>query len=418
MTRDGRGDAIIDALGLGNLPLETPVATLSGGQKTRMALANVLLSNPQFLLLDEPTNHLDIGMLEWLEEWVNSFRGGILMVSHDRAFLDNTVNGILELNPHTCDMRAYVGNYSAYLEQKIAEREKQWQDYSDQQEEIFRLRQAASMVRDRARFHKGGKTDRKNTDGFSIGFFADRSKEVVKKAKSIEKRVVRLLTEERIEKPKQDWQMRIEFSELISSGRDVLILDGLTVGYGDRSLISGIDLVLRYGERVVLNGANGCGKTTLLRTIAGQIISLAGQARLGSNVIVGFMTQEQEELDPHQNPMSIIQHAAPFSDTRARSFLAFYLFTGDDVFTPVSNLSYGERSRLALARLVAQGCNFLLLDEPINHLDIPSRTRFEQALTHFEGTILAVLHDRFFIQGFATQIWEVDGGRIRVRSMR
>ncbi len=401
----GRGPGVLAALGLGEVPIDLPVAALSGGQKTRLALAGVLLSNPHLLLLDEPTNHLDIGMLEWLETWLAGFQGAALVVSHDRAFLDRLATDILEIDPKTHTARAYAGNYSDYLDAKAAEWEKQWQQYADQNEEITRLRQAANRLRGLAKMRRGGKGD--SGDKFAKGFFNDQSAHMVGRAKNVEKRLERLLGDERVEKPKAAWEMKIEFGDTPTSGRDVLVLEDLSVGYGDLVLLQDLNLTLRFGRRVALIGPNGCGKTTLLRTAAGQLQPLAGRARLGSNVRLGFMRQEQEDLDPALNPLQAIARILSQNETEVRSFLSKFLFKGDDVFTPAGQLSYGERARLSLALLVAQGCNLLLLDEPINHLDIPARTRFEQALSAFEGTVLAVVHDRFFIEGYANEIWEV-----------
>jgi len=405
----GKGPSILAALGLGNIPLSSPTTILSGGQKTRLALAGVLLSSPQLLLLDEPTNHLDLDMLEWLEEWLTNSpansAAAALIVSHDRAFLDNTVRGILELDPLTHTLRSYAGNYGDYLEQKLAERQRHWQEYSDQREEIARLRRAAARMRGEAQFKRGGKAD--TGDKFAKGFFANRGKETVRKAKNIERRIERLLTEERVEKPRQSWQMKLEFGDTPSSGKDVLALENLSVGYETNALLSGLNLQVRHGARLALVGPNGTGKTTLLRTIAGILPPLAGRVRLGANVRIGYMQQEQGDLDPHLDAFTTIRTLAPFSETDARAFLHQFLFGGDDVFVPVGSLSFGERARLSLACLVAQGRNLLLLDEPINHLDIPSRARFEQALAGFEGTILIVVHDRYFIEGFANEIWEI-----------
>ncbi len=208
-----RREALLVAFGLDRIAFDSPVAHLSGGQKTRLLLAGVLLSEPRLLLLDEPTNHLDIAMLTWLETWVNQFQGAVLIVSHDRTFLDNTVNNIMELDEHTHSLKTYPGNYNDYLETKQSEREKHWQRYKDQQDEIQRLRSAAMEMRSKAKYRKGGKTDPGKTDGFSIGFFANRTKEVVQKAKNIEKRVESLLTDEKIDKPARTWQMRAEFGE-------------------------------------------------------------------------------------------------------------------------------------------------------------------------------------------------------------
>ena len=407
---------ILNALGLGEYNLHTPVAHLSGGQKTRLMLSKVLMQNPQLLILDEPTNHLDIGMLEWLENWINQFQGAVLLVSHDRTFLDHTVNGILELDEHSHKISFTQGNYSEYLDQKIAKQDKQMHAYQDQLEEIDRLRRAASEMRSKAKYRKGGKTDPSKTDGFSIGFFANRTKETIQKAKNIEKRVEKLMNEG-IERPARTWQMRVDFQETPNSGRDVLILDDLSIGYGNLALVNHIDLILRFGERVALIGDNGSGKTTFIKTILGEIPALNGNFHLGSQVRVGYMSQEQSELEPESSVLETIGKILSQNETENRSFLSKYLFKGDDVFKKVEKLSYGERARLSLACLVAQGCNFLILDEPINHLDIPSRTQFEKALSEFEGTILAVVHDRYFIEGFATQIWEVKNKSIMTREI-
>lgn len=401
------------ALGLNNLDPELPVAALSGGQKTRLALAGILLSQPQLLLLDEPTNHLDLDMLVWLENWLVQFPFAALIVSHDRTFLDHTTTAIIEIDPLTHTSKRYEGNYTFYLEQKIAEREKQWQTYKDQQDEIAQLKAAAARVRSRAVFRKGGKGDAENTDGFTQGHFANRTKETVARAKHIEHRIERLLNEDHIEKPGRTWQMKIDFKDIMSSGRDVLLMENAAVGYGNKELVTNINGIIRFGQRLALVGPNGAGKTTLLRTIAGQIPILSGQIRLGANVKLGYMAQEQENLDGNLTPLETVSRIFSQSETEQRAFLSKFLFRGDDVFIPVQKLSYGERSRLTLACMVAQGCNFLLLDEPINHLDIPSRAQFEQALTSFDGTVMAVVHDRYFLNSFATRIWEIREGHMR-----
>jgi ATP-binding cassette subfamily F protein 3 len=404
---------VMASLGLGEYDLQTPVIHLSGGQKTRLMLAKVLINNPHFLLLDEPTNHLDIAMIEWLEDWINQFHGGILMVSHDRTFLDRTVNGILELDEHSHSIAFYAGNYSDYLEQKISKQEKQLQAFQDQQTEIARLRKGAAEMRSKARYRPGGKTDPENTDKFSIGFFANRTKETIQKAKNIEKRVEKII-ENGVEKPARTWQMKVDFQDIQSSGRDVLILENLRVGYEDLVLIDDVNLILKSGDRVALIGENGSGKTSLIKTILAEIPALAGSFRLGSQVKVGYMAQEQDQFEPKKNVLEIISKLLSQNETENRSFLSKFLFKGDDVFKTIASLSYGERARLSLACLVAEGCNFLILDEPINHLDIPSRTQFEKALSEYEGTILAIVHDRYFIDGYASQIWEIKDKQLLV----
>lgn len=405
---------ILGTLGLGDIPAEQSIGTFSGGQKTRLGLALVLLSDPHLLLLDEPTNHLDIDMLEWLESWLASFRGAALIVSHDRTFLDRTVSSILELDPGTHTICQYSGNYSDYLAQKQAKIEQQWAAYKDQQAEIKRMKQdvvrvkaqAAQTEREASSIRIGGPDYKiKGYKSYQQGI----AKKVAAKSKAREKKLERYLeSDERVEKPKAAWQMKLDFDAPEHCSQNVLVLENLSVGYNSKApLLHDLNLTVQGGDRLVFTGPNGCGKTTLLRTIAGRLESLEGSARLGSTVQLGYMSQEQELIDPDKSALDHVLRVAPFNETEARSFLHHFLFSGDAPLRPAANLSYGERSRLSLAILVARGCNFLMLDEPINHLDIPSRTRFEQALAAFDGTVLAVVHDRYFIERFATRVWLV-----------
>jgi ATPase subunit of ABC transporter with duplicated ATPase domains len=353
-------------------------------------------------------------MLDWLEGWLNGYTGAALIVSHDRAFLDRTVNSILELDPKTSSTRLYDGNYTEYVDQKIAEGERERLAYADQQEEMARLSNAARQLRGVAKFKRGGKGD--TGDKFAKGFFGNRSAGTVARAKNLERRLEHLMTDELLEKPRASWQMKLDFGEAPASGQDVVALEALSIGYGTVPLAAGLNASIRHGARVALVGPNGAGKTTLVRTIAGYLPPLAGRVRLGARVRPGYMAQEQETLDLDFDVLTTIQMAASLPQTEARAFLHLFLFAGDDVFKPVGDLSYGERARLALARLVVQGCNLLLLDEPINHLDIPSRASFEQALRGFDGTVLAVVHDRYFVAGFATEIWTLDQGHLRAET--
>ena len=401
-------EEVLLALSLAAIPAQTKVGTLSGGQKTRLLLARLLIETPQLLLLDEPTNHLDTAMLEWLETWLDIFPGSALIVSHDRAFLDNTVEHILDLDAESHSLREYPGNYSQYLQLFLAERQKQWDEYRDQVAEVRRMRQDIARTKQQAMQVELSTTPR------SPGVRRI-AKKVAKKAASREKKLERYLdAEERIERPRPSWQIKLEFNAPEHQSRDMLVSEHLSIGYpGCAPLLENLHLHLSAGQRVVLSGPNGCGKTTLLRTIAGRLAPLAGSVRLGASAVLGYMTQEQEHLDLSRSPLAIIQSAGTFNETEARHFLHFFLFSGDAPLRPCGEMSYGERTRLELALLVAQGCTFLLLDEPINHLDIPSRARFEQALAKYTGSVLAVVHDRYFIDRFATRLWLVEEGRMR-----
>ncbi len=402
-------EEMLASLGLADLDQQQRIGLLSGGQKTRLALALALLSAPNLLLLDEPTNHLDIQMLEWLETWLAGFAGAVLIVSHDRTFLDHTISRVLDLDPETHRIQEYSGNYTAYLEQWLSDRERQWEKYQDQVYEIRRMKQDIAKTKQEAAWVEQTTSSRQP----GVRRIA---KKVAKKALSREKKLERYLdSEERIEKPRQSWQMKLDFEQPDHIGQQVLRMDTLAVGYpGYPALLSNLNLSAGAGERIVLTGPNGCGKTTLLRTIAGRLPPQAGKVHLGASVRLGYMTQEQESLDAQRTALEHLQAAAPLNETEARSFLHYFLFTGDDPIRPTGSLSFGERARLSLALLVAQGCNFLLLDEPINHLDIPSRARFETALTGFEGTILAVVHDRYFIRRFASILWKVQESGIQI----
>lgn len=279
--------------------------------------------------------------------------------------------------------------------------------WSDQQAEIQRLRHDAQRTMARA-VRKENATNNDQQRRYA--------KKVAKKAKAKEKRLERYMkSDERVEKPGQTWQVKMAFGELGHVRGDAVRLDAVSVGYDSSvPLLTGLDLRVGSGEHIAITGPNGHGKTTLLRTIIGRLEPLAGQVQVASSVQVGYLAQEQEILDPQASPLQTIQREARLTETEARSFLHFFLFAGDDSLRPVGDLSFGERTRLMLARLVVRGANLLVLDEPLNHLDLDSREKFEQALMNFSGTVLAVAHDRYFIDRFADAVWTVAAGKVDV----
>jgi ATP-binding cassette subfamily F protein 3 len=435
--REHRSAAVLQGLGLGALTSSTPASTLSGGQKTRLGLATLLLREPDLLLLDEPTNHLDVEALEWLEGFVRGYGGAVLIVSHDREFLDHTVTRVLYLDPETHAVKSYTGNYSDFVAARAQEREQQIEAWQDQQEYIARTQQDIMRLKAQALNVELASTP-KDSDAKYFLSGKGGSKKVARKAKARAHKLERYLeSDERVEKPKTRWNLKLDFGPPPPGGRAVLRVEEVTFSYpksgtGDwglgignglpqspiadpkSPLLTDVTFEVAYKERLALVGPNGAGKTTLLRLIAGQLQPQAGIVKLGANVRLGMMAQEQETLDLSETVLQTVLREHAMSETEARSFLHFFLFGGDSVFRLVGACSLGERSRLQLALLVLRGCNLLLLDEPLNHLDIEGREHFEQALDAFEGTVIAVAHDRAFLRNFAERVIEVRDGHARV----
>ena len=369
--------------GLGFAPddLRRPLGQLSGGQRTRALLAKLLLAEPDLLVLDEPTNHLDIAAVEWLENYLREWKGALLIVSHDRYFLDQAAETIWEMTPA---IEEYRGNYTAYLRQR-------------EERYARRLEEYQSQV---AFIEKEEEYIRRNSAGQNT-----------RQAQGRRKRLERLLEEARLSPPVQARSLHLRLEPAARSGDLVLRTHSLSVGYADEpsgALFSVPDLTLTRGECAAVIGPNGAGKTTLLKTLLGQIPPLGGQAELGASLQIGYFAQAHEGLHSDQTLMEAIESIAPhLRPGEVREYLAKFMFTGDDAFKPVSALSGGERGRLALARLALQGANLLLLDEPTNHLDLAAQEALQTILAGFGGTILLVSHDRYLIDALATQIWEV-----------
>jgi ATP-binding cassette subfamily F protein 3 len=379
-----RTDEVLMGLGFSSEQMDESVRTLSGGQKTRIALAKALLADPDLLLLDEPTNHLDLGMLDWLEGFLSSWRGAFLVVSHDRYFLDRVTSRTLDLSFGR--LEDYPAPYGRYLHLRAERRARQLQEYEDQQELIARTEEYI-------RRYKAGQRSRE--------------------ARGRQTRLDRL---ERLDRPQEHAALTLRVQPTIRSGRDVLTATPLRLGYsgsgGERALVSTPELRVERGDRVAIIGQNGSGKSTLLRTVVGELRPLSGRVGFGTNVKVGYYAQGHEGLPNEGSPLSILVGTQPMSEEAARTYLARFLFQGDDVHRPISALSGGERSRLALACLLVEGANLLVLDEPTNHLDIQSRETLEEMLTAYDGTVVFVSHDRFFIDRVATRVWDIAEGKL------
>ncbi len=360
------------------------ISSLSGGERTRLALAALLLEKPDILFLDEPTNHLDIGTLKWLEQYLEAYRGTIMVVSHDRYFLDRTVNRIFEVENHK--VYSYQGKYSDYAAQKKIRRETELRAYNNQQREIARQEEMIRKMKQHGTEH------------------------LAKRAASREKR---LDTIERIERPESEMgKMKIHFKENFPSGGDVIIAENLEKGFGRgaerRELFRGVNLDIKRGERICILGPNGVGKTTLLRVILGEITQDSGYLKIGHNVAFGYYDQGQLLLSDGNTVLEELKESYRlYTDTEMRSILGRFLFRGEEVFLPVGSLSGGEKARLSLLKLMLSGANTLILDEPTNHLDIESKEVFEEALLEFPGTVIVVSHDRYFLQRIPTRILEL-----------
>ena len=375
---------ILKGLGFQETDFNRKVEELSGGQKTRISLGRLLLSRPDVILLDEPTNHLDLNSIAWLENYLKSYDGAVIIVSHDRYFLDKIVTKVVELE--NTKSTIYHGNYSYYAAKREEVRLSKYRAYMNQQAEIKHQEAVIAKLKQ---------------------FNREKS---IKRAESREKMLDKL---ERLEKPQEvNDEMRLTLTPDIESGNDVLSIEGLSKSYGAHTLFTGIDIDIKRGERVALIGNNGTGKTTILKIITQLLPKDSGKIILGAQVHIGYYDQEHQVLHPDKTIFDELHDTYPdMTNTRIRNVLAAFLFTGEEVFKEIRDLSGGERGRVSLAKLMLSNANFLILDEPTNHLDITSKEILENALKNYTGTILYVSHDRYFINQTATRILDLhDGG--------
>lgn len=373
---------VLKGLGFTEDDFSLPVNTLSGGQKTRVALGKLLLSKPDIILLDEPTNHLDMESIRWLENYLLGYNGSVIIVAHDRYFLDRIVTKIIEIeNTH---VTVFSGNYTAYADKKKILRNMQLKEYLNQQREIKHQQEVITKLKQ---------------------FNREKS---IKRAESREKMLDKL---EVVDKPAEiNDKMNIELNPSIISGNDVLSVSHLSKSFDDNTLFTDISFDIKRGERVALIGNNGTGKTTILKIINDILPADSGEIKLGSKVTIGYYDQEHHVLDPDKTLFEELQDAYPdLNNTQIRNTLAAFLFTNDDVFKYIRDLSGGERGRVSLAKLMLSNANFLILDEPTNHLDMVSKEILENALNSYTGTVLYVSHDRYFINTTATRIIELVG---------
>lgn len=375
---ESRMRGILTGFGFGEEYYDTPVNALSGGQKTKLALAKILLQAPNLLILDEPTNHLDMNVLAWLEDYLKSYQGALLVVSHDRYFLDHVVKDVYDLDNRT--LRHYTGNYTQFVQHKQEWLKAEWKHYDQQQKKIAKLED-----------------------------FVNRNIVRASTAKRAQARRKQLEKMERLDRPVTDDQsIHFHFHSEKASGNEVLDVDQLKVGYDDQVLAGPLSFAVRKPHRVGIIGPNGIGKSTLLKTILNKIPAVSGSVKFGANLDVGYYDQEQQQLHADKTVLEEVWDDHPeVPEKDIRSLLGSFLFVGDDVYKVVHELSGGEKARLELTKLSFQPINFLILDEPTNHLDIDSREVLESAINEFPGTVLFVSHDRYFINQVATDILDM-----------
>lgn len=372
---------VLKGLGFAEEDFSKHVDTLSGGQKTRVSLGKLLLSKPDIIMLDEPTNHLDMGSITWLETFLMNYQGAVLIVSHDRYFLNRVVTKVIEIDQG--QVTTFMGNYSDYAQKKAMLREAQMQAYLNQQREIKHQEEVIAKLK---------------------SFNREKS---IKRAESREKMLDKLDVLDKPSEVKAD--MHIELEPRVVSGNDVLTVLGLSKAFPPQTLFTDLDFEIKRGERVALIGSNGTGKTTILKILNQVIPADAGEVHLGSRVQIGYYDQEHHVLHMEKTVFEELSDAYPtLTNTKIRNVLAAFLFTGDDVFKRIKDLSGGERGRVSLAKLMLSEANFLILDEPTNHLDIVSKEVLEDALNHYTGTVLFVSHDRYFINTVATRILDLE----------
>jgi ATPase subunit of ABC transporter with duplicated ATPase domains len=378
---------ICNGLQIGNDMQQRAFKLLSGGEKTKINLGRILLQNTNVLLLDEPTNHLDIATTEWIEEFLRQYKGTVIVISHDRYFLDNIVSRIAEIVEGKVEL--YQGNYSYYTVEKEERYNQQLSQYQQEQKKIQQLEQAAKRMHEWA----------KNAD----------NEQMHKRAFAIEKRIERM---EKTDKPLKEKAITASFSQESFAGKEIAVFKDLSKTYDNNRILDNISMTVYKGDRIALLGKNGCGKTTLLRIITGEELPDTGFAKLGDSIKYALLQQNIVFEKPERTVLDTIRYDLEINDSTARNMLAGYKFKGNDVFKKVEALSGGERTRLRLCLLMQKGVNLLILDEPTNHLDIASREWVEECVEDFEGTIIFVSHDRYFISRFADKIWELEAGEI------